>query len=79
MKTCPVDPVDVTHSLANFGPNRPDLRGKSVRQKPQRVEPEWVEIPRGIRDLLKTVTLTADVMFVNVIAFLTTLSHSLHV
>jgi len=28
MKNCPVDPVDVTTSLAIFGPNRPDLRGK---------------------------------------------------
>ena len=40
MKNCPVDPVDVTNSLAIFGPNRPDLRGKTVRQKPTRVEPE---------------------------------------
>ena len=48
-----------------------------MRQKLQRVELEWVEMPRRIRDLLKTVTLTADVMFVNGIDFLTTLSHSL--
>ena len=49
-----------------------------MRQKPTRVEPEWVEIPREIRELLRTFTLTVDVMFVNGIAFLTTLSRSLH-
>ena len=78
MKNCPVDPIDVTGSLAIFGPNCPDLRRKSVRQKPERVELEWAEIPRGIRELLKTVTLTVDIMIVNGIDFLTTLSHSLH-
>ena len=36
-----------------------------MKQKPERAELEWVEIPRGIRELLKAVTLTADVMFVN--------------
>ena len=77
MKNCPVDPVDVTNSLAIFGPNCLDLRGKIVRQKPGKVEPEWVEIPRGIRELLRMVTLAADVMFVNGIPFLTTLSRSL--
>ena len=57
-----------------FGPNRPGLRGKTVRQRTERVVPEYLEIPKDFYRLHHFVTLTADVMFVNGILFFTTLS-----
>ena len=44
------------------------------RQKSERVDPEYIGIPRDFYELHKFDTLTADVMFVNGIDFLTTFS-----
>ena len=48
-----------------------------TRQKLERVDPEYIGIPRDFYELHKFVILTADVMFVNGIAFLTTLSRDI--
>lgn len=55
------------------------MRGKTVRMKPDRVRTDVgaVEVPRGIYDQHQFVTLTADVMFVNGVAFLVTLSRQI--
>ena len=50
------------------------MRGKTVRQRPERVVPEYLEIPRDYYRLHRFVTLTADVMFVNGLPFLTKMS-----
>ena len=60
---------DVTNARAIFGPYLPGLGGKITRQKPERVDPEYIGIPRDFYELHKFVTLTTDVMFVNGIAF----------
>ena len=49
------------------------LRGETI-QKPDRVEPEYIGIPRDFYELHKFITSTTDVMFVDGIAFLITLS-----
>ena len=64
-KNCDTTASDVKVSKAVFGPNRAAMRGKTVRQKPKRVNAEYVTIPRDFYELHKFVTLTADVMFVN--------------
>ena len=48
-----------------------------VRRKPERVDTEIIKIPRDFYALHHFVTLTADVMFVNGIPFLTTLSRKI--
>ena len=68
---------DVTNAHAIFGPHLPGLRGKTVRVKPTRVEPEYLEIPDDFRKLHRYVTLTGDVMFVNGYPFLVTLSRNI--
>ena len=50
------------------------MRGETVRQRPERVVPEYLEIPKDFYRLHHFVTLTADFMFVNGIPFFTTLS-----
>ena len=66
--------IDVTNARTLFGPNRPDLRGKTVRHKPERVIPESLDIPQDSYRLHNFVNLTADFMFVNGLTFLTKLS-----
>ena len=74
---CPVIASDVTNARTIFGPNRAGLRGKTVRQRPERVIPEYLGIPKDFYRLHHFVTLTADVMFVNGIAFFTTLGRDI--
>ena len=57
--------------------NRPGLRGKTVRQRPERVVPEYLGIPRDFYRLHSFVTLTADVMFVHGLEFFTTLGRDI--
>ena len=58
-------------------PNRPGLRGETVRQRPERVVPEYLGIPRDVYLLHHFVTLTADVMFVIGLAFFNTLGRDI--
>ena len=60
-KTIPVTCSDLTNARAIFGPDLSGVRGKTVRQKPDRVETEETSIPRYFYVLHKFVTLTADV------------------
>jgi hypothetical protein len=69
--------VDITNARALWGPNRPGLRGKSVREKPERVDPDYVQIPKDFYVLHRFVTLAADVMFVNGISFFMTFSRDI--
>ena len=49
----------------------------TIRQKPDRIDPEYTQIPRNLYELHKFVTLAADMMFVNDIQFLVTLSRDI--
>lgn len=53
------------------------LKGGTVRQKPDRVDPEYAQIPRDFYRLHKFVTLSADVMFVNGLPFFITRSRDI--
>ena len=74
LKTIPVTCSDLTNARAIFGPDLSGVRGKTVRQKPDRVETKESSIPQYFYGLHKFLTLTADVMFVNSVPFLVTLS-----
>ena len=76
-KNCPVTAKDVTNSRAIYGPDLPGLQGRSTRKKAKRVVPEYMCIPRALYERHKYVTLTADVMFVNGIVFLVSLSRGI--
>ena len=74
---CPVSPADVTNAQTIFGPDLGRLRGMTRRKKPVRVEVEFQKIPNDFYRLHKFVTLVADVMFVNGLAFFTTRSRDI--
>ena len=77
LRNCTVKPLHVANADIMFGTDLSGVRGRTVRTKPERVETDEVEIPRDFYVLNRFVTLTADVMFVNGIAFLTTLSRKI--
>jgi hypothetical protein len=74
---CPVDHRDVSNALAIFGPDLASVRGKTVRHKPEHVRTDLVEIPRDLVLNNQRVTLVADIMFVNGLAFLVSYSRKI--
>jgi hypothetical protein len=72
----PVTPNDINTAKKN-GPNVTSLKGKTIRNTQEPVLKEYVKIPKDILDLNKDVTLTADVMFVDGLGFLTTTSRKI--
>ena len=69
IKNCKVTAQDISNSRVIFGPDLPGLQGRTTRKKPTRVTPVYIGIPRAIYERYKDIVLTADVMFVNGIAF----------
>ncbi len=54
------------------------IRGKTVRRHPKRVITDYVNIPRLLMDKNQQVTLAADVMFVNSVPFLVSISRNIN-
>ena len=77
LSNCSVKVDDITNAHAIFGTNCYILKGATVRQKPDRVDPEYTQIPRDSYELHKFVTLAADVTFVNDVKCLVTLSRDI--
>ena len=77
LSNCRIKVDDITNAHAIFGPNRSILKGATVRQKPDRVDTKYTQIPRDFYELHKFFTLAADVMFVNDVKCLVTLSRDI--
>ncbi len=76
IKNCPIKPKNIANTNL-FGPSISGVRGKTIRCKPDQVEAVPGCIPDDFHCLHKFVVLTANVMFVNGIVFLTTLLQKL--
>ena len=66
---CPVTSENTTHAHQLYGENLAGLRGETVQKKPEQVVTDYVQILRDLVQMNKYVTLTADVIFVNNLAF----------
>jgi hypothetical protein len=78
VKNIPIMPSDLTRANAIFGrDSRRNVQGKTVRVKSARVYTDRISIPGDFHRLHRFVTLTGDVMFVNGVAFLVTLSRDI--
>jgi hypothetical protein len=77
IKNCPIKPKHIANVNSIFGLSIAGVRGKTICPKPDQVEAAPGCIPDNFYCLHKFVVLTANVMFVNGIAFLTTLSQKL--
>jgi hypothetical protein len=78
IQDCPITTENIKHAHTLFGPDLATIRGKTVRCKPTRVVTDYVDIPRTIVDVNKQVTLADDVMFVNSVLFLVSVSRTIN-
>ena len=65
---------DVLRAEQIFGPDIGSLKGKTVRRQPPRVQVEEVRLPATIQEHYREVTLACDIMYVNKIPFLMSIS-----
>jgi hypothetical protein len=66
---CPITNTNITNTHKLVGPDLANIRGKTVRRKPNRIQTDYVDITRDIIALNSQVTLVTDVMFINRILF----------
>jgi hypothetical protein len=74
IKICPAKPNHIANAHAIFGSSIAGVHRKTICCKPKQVEAKPGCIPDDFHHLHQFVVLTADIMFVSSIAFLTTLS-----
>ena len=74
MPNCPVTCRDILAAEDIFEPNLGSLKGKTVRQQGDAVELKSIGIPMSIMERYQKVTLAADIMMVNKIQFMMSIS-----
>jgi hypothetical protein len=77
IKNCSVTTTDIDNARKLFCDEIATLRGKTVRNTPDAMMADYVEIPKEILDLNKAVTIAADVMFMNGLPFVVTISQKI--
>ena len=74
----PVTVSDVARSDKIYGKDIYTLKGKTTRSKPKQVVIDYMELPKIILKNNKNITLSIDIMFVNKIPFVTTISRHIN-
>ena len=74
INNCPVPIEDVRSTNTNYVCNVTTLKGKVVRQQLKRVQAEYIEVPDILKESIGNLTVAANVMFVNGIPFVVSVS-----
>ena len=77
IKNCPVTVDDIKMCEKIYGPNIYVLKGKSACTKPKVVVKDYIEIPKEIMMKNKEIELCADIMYIQQVMFLVTVSKHL--
>jgi len=77
LPNCPVTVKDILTAEQIYGPNLGSLKGKTVWRQESHVAGNQVELPMTILDEFRNVLLCIDIMFVNGIPFLMTISRAI--
>ena len=74
---CTITIQDVINAELILGPNLASLKGKTPRTAPAPVSVHQIDLPPDLLTLYQKVTLSGDIMFLNKVPFLVTISHKL--
>jgi hypothetical protein len=74
---CPIGRADILAAKAIFGPNVNTVKGKTVCHGELHVKSDVSPIPREILSLYRNVTLCVNIMYVNKLPFLLTISRNI--
>ena len=74
---CDINPRALSNETEIIGPHLPDIRGNTVKRKPNRVITNQIQTPRDFQRFQNYVTFVADVFFVYEIPFLIMLSRGI--
>jgi hypothetical protein len=77
INNCPVNLEDITIAEDIWGKDIGALKGKTTRKKPIQVKESFIPIPKELISKHKSVVLSADVMFVNKMPFLVSISKNI--
>jgi hypothetical protein len=77
LANCPIGKDDILAADDIFGKSIGALKGKTVRKRPHAVKGTVTNLPAGILEKYRSVTLAFNIMFVNKVAFLVTISRHL--
>ncbi len=77
LPNCPVTREDVIIAEKIFGPDVGSLKGKTVRRSTKHVEVAAAPVPAELMSQYRSVTVGADIMFVNKLPFFVTISRNL--
>jgi hypothetical protein len=75
---CPLSPTTVLNANRIFDPDLAGVRGQMVRRPPESVMTNHVQTPRALLEQHQRVTLAVDVMFMNELPFLVSVSRGLN-
>ena len=73
----PVTVKDVIRADKIYGRDIHALKGKTKRTQPTQVITDYVKLPHSVLEKNKHVTLSIDIMYVNIIPFVTTISRNI--
>ena len=74
---CPVTPADVEAAEHIFGPDIGSLNGKTAQRNPPIIDSPVTTIPASILEQYRNVTLSINLMYVNWVAMLISLSRNI--
>jgi hypothetical protein len=77
LPNCPVTRANILAAEHIFGPYVGSLKGKTIRQKPHLAKPLIEPLPPEVMSRYRNVTLAADVMHVNGLPMLVTVSRNI--